>query len=108
MLNNVVLMGLLTHNPETKPTRNGLMVRFQLEVEREGKRNSNGSVDYVDVIAKGQIATYINSYLLEGHTVVVNGHVQSHRYTDKTGTSRTTTEIVADNVYFVSENELPF
>lgn len=101
--NKVILMGHLTRDPELKQTNSGESVTtFSLAVNRTGK---NGECDFFDITAWRKTAELVASYLKKGAPVLVCGKLQNRSYTDKQGTKRTVTEVVADEVAFIGSNE---
>lgn len=103
MLNHIVLMGRLTHDPELRHTAPGTAVAsFSLAVERDfqSKDTQERAVDFVDVVAWRNTAEFVSRYFTKGRMAVVSGRLQIRNWTDKDGTKRRTAEVVADNVYF--------
>lgn len=103
MLNHIVLMGRLTHDPELRHTAPGTAVAsFSLAVERDfqSKDTQERAVDFVDVVAWRNAAEFVSRYFTKGRMAVVSGRLQIRNWTDKDGTKRRTAEVVADNVYF--------
>ena len=101
MLNNVCIMGRLTHDPELRYTQSGVAVCcFSLAVDRDYK-NSNGEkeTDFFEVTAWRNTAEYIAKYFTKGRTCVVMGRLQAETY-EKNGEKRKSVKIVADSCYF--------
>lgn len=103
MLNRVVIMGRLTHDPELKQTQSGVYVTsFSVAVERDFKDRASGEkvVDFFDVVAWRQTAEFVSRYFSKGRMAVVDGRLQARTWEDRNGSKRKTVEIVADSVYF--------
>ena len=103
MLNRIILMGRLTRDPELRHTQTGTAVAsFSLAVDRDFKDKQTGerSTDFIDVVAWRQTGEFVSRYFTKGRMAVVEGRLQSRKYTDRDGNSRTAFEVVADNVYF--------
>ncbi len=125
MLNQVILIGQLTHKPELEEDEFGkLSTSFQLAVERNWT-NSRGEreVDNFTIIAWAQIAKNIVEYLSEGSMVAIEGNLNIDNYSDEDGNSRKMARIKANDVRFLPgqgkkpqrerkpnspEDELPF
>lgn len=102
MLNHIVIMGRLTHDPELRRTASSTPVTsFSLAVERDFK-NADGTkeTDFIDVVAWRGTAEFAAKYFTKGRMVAVDGRLQTRKWTDKDGNKRTATEINADHLYF--------
>ena len=103
MLNHIVLMGRLTRDPELRRTGSGIAVAsFRLAVDRDFGPKDGGEkeADFIDIVAWRSTAEFVSRYFTKGRMAVVSGRLQMRNWTDKEGNKRTTTEVVADNVYF--------
>lgn len=99
--NKIILIGRLTRDPELRSTSTGKNVtKFGLAVNKRFKpRDSDGpDADFFDVSAWGQSADYVNQYAGKGRLVVVEGRIESRKYTDRDGNEKTAWEVTADNV----------
>ncbi len=98
MLNKVILLGRLTTDPEVKQTPNGIPVTsFSLAVNRKGNREQT---DFIPVVAWRHIAELIGQYFGKGQQIVIEGCIQTRKYTDKNGSSKTAFEVIAEHIYF--------
>ena len=102
MLNNVVIMGRLTRDPELRRTQSGTAVTsFTMAVDRDFKSQSGEKeTDFIDVVAWRNTGEFAAKYLAKGRMAAVEGRIQVRDWQDKDGNKRKTTEVVADNVYF--------
>lgn len=102
MLNNVVLMGRLTADPELRHTPNGIAVTsFTLAVGRSyAKAGTERATDFIDIVAWRNTAEFVSRYFTKGQLVAVEGSIQTRTYQDKDGNNRKAFEIVANNVHF--------
>ena len=102
MLNNAMLMGRLTHDPELRQTNTGTSVcSFSVAVDRD-YRPENGELetDFIDCVACRGKAEFISKYFKKGSSIVLNGRIQTRKWTDNDGNNRKATEISVENVYF--------
>ena len=101
MLNNIVIAGRLTKDPDLRYTQNQTPVAtFTVAVERDfGAKEA----DFIDVTAWRQIGEFVSKYFHKGRMILVSGRLQSRTWTDKDGNKRTAWEINAENVYFGGE-----
>ncbi len=98
MLNTVNLQGRLAADPEMKFTPNGVNVTsFRIGVSRDYNRNQT---DWINIVAWRKTAEFICKYFSKGSMILLQGYLQSRSYKDKNGSSRTTFEVVAEQVWF--------
>ena len=103
MLNQIIIMGRLTRDPELRRTGSGLAVAsFTLAVDRDysSKEGGEKETDFIDCVAWRQTGEFVSKYFTKGRMAVVSGRLQIRSWTDKDGNKRRTAEVVADNVYF--------
>ena len=102
-MNRFFAIGRLTKDPEKRTTQNGTSVcTFTLAVDRRFK-NANGEreADFFPVVCWRQVADLSAQYLSKGKQVAIAGEVQMRSY-EKDGQKRYVTEVVADEVQFLS------
>ena len=105
-LNRMTAIGNLGSDPEMRYTPNGNPVTtFRMAVSRsyntgEGERREE--TEWFSVVAWNQLAELCNQYLSKGQKVYVDGRLQTRNWEARDGTQRTTIEIVAQNVVFMS------
>lgn len=107
MLNIITLMGRLTKDPELRETQSGAhVVSCTVAVDRNFT-NQDGSrdTDFIPVVAWKYTADFIAKHFAKGEMIAITGRLQSRRYEDKTGASRTAFEVVADEVFFCGRKE---
>lgn len=102
MLNQIVLMGRLTRDPELRHTQSGLSVTsFTIAVDRDfGQNGEEKQTDFIDIVAWRNTAEFVSKYFTKGRMAVVNGRLQIRDWTDKDGNKRRNAEVLADRVYF--------
>ena len=103
-MNKAILIGNLTKDPEITTTNNGVSVcRFTLAVSRryanaEGERET----DFINIVVWRNLADNCHKFLKKGSKAAVVGSIQSRSYDANDGTKRYITEIVAEEVEFIS------
>ena len=102
MLNRIIIMGRLTHEPELRHTNSNIPVcSFSIACDRDFKNDKGEKeTDFVDVVAWRSTGEFVSKYFTKGRMAIIEGRLQMREYTDKEGNKRRTTEVVADNVYF--------
>ncbi|MEA4971146.1 MAG: single-stranded DNA-binding protein [Candidatus Pelethousia sp.] len=103
-MNKVIMIGNLTKDPEVRSTGSGVSVcSFRIAVTRRFSGQGGERVsDFFDVVAWRSLAELCGKYLAKGRKVAVIGELQTRSYDAKDGTKRYVTEIVADEVEFLS------
>lgn len=107
MLNRVVLIGRLTKDPELRYTPNGIAVaNFTLAVDRSYK-NAQGEreTDFIPCVVYRQLAELVTNYLAKGKLAAVDGRIQVRSYTTQDGQKRWVTEVIAEDVRFLSPKD---
>lgn len=95
----VFLIGNLTKDPELTTTANGVSYcKMTVAV----KRKSSDTTDFLTVKAWRVLADNCSKYLGKGSKVAVCGELQSNSYETQSGEKRYVTEIVADEVQFLT------
>lgn len=106
MVNKVILIGNLGADPETRETQSGSSVGNLRIATNERRKNRDGEwVDHTEwhrVTVFGKTADNCDKYLSKGRQVYVEGRIQTRKWQDKEGNDKYTTEIVADQVRFLS------
>lgn len=102
MLNRVTLMGRLTRDPDLRRTQSGVSVcSFSIAADRDYKgQDGEKTTDYFDIVAWRSTAEFVCKYFSKGRMIVVDGQLQTRRWTDKNGANRTSVEVLADSCYF--------
>ena len=104
MLNEIILQGRLTDNPELKTTQSGTNVtQFNLAVERDYTKDGNKETDFIPVVAWGKTAEFICRYFTKGRMLIAKGSLQIRKYQNKDGENRRATEVIADKVWFAGD-----
>ena len=105
-LNKVLLIGNLTRDPELRYIPSGQAVAsFTVAVNRvynsqAGEKKEE--VSFIRVVVWARMAENCNEYLKKGSPVFVEGRLQSRSWDAPDGTKRSTIEVVALNVQFLS------
>lgn len=99
-INQVILMGRLTRDPEMRTTTTGKTIAsFSLAVDRGGEGDQT---DFFDVTAWEKLGELVNQYLSKGRRCLVQGRLRQDTWDDKdTGKKRSKVEVVATDVTFL-------
>lgn len=113
-LNNCVLVGRLTRDPELRYTKDGgtAICRFGLAVSRglskskeeEAKAQGKPTADFLNIISFGRTAELVSNYLSKGKQAAIQGRIQTSSYEGQDGNRIYRTDVVADRVEFIGGN----
>ena len=93
-MNSIKITGRLVADPELKHTQNDTAVcSFNVAVDRIYSKEKE--TDFFTVVCWRQTAEFVSKYFIKGRKILVEGEMQSRKYTDKTAW-----EIKADRVEF--------
>ena len=99
MINNVVLVGRLTRDPDLRTTGSGISVAtFTLAVDRQ-YTNSQGErgADFINCVSWRKAAENFANFTSKGSLVGIQGRIQTRTYDDKDGKRVYVTEVIVDN-----------
>ena len=106
-MNNVILVGRLTRNPEIKyvGNDNSPLTKFNIAVDRnyvsqDGEKKS----DFIDIEIWGRQAENCAKYLNKGSMACVKGQIRVDRYQNSNGENRYITKVRADSVKFLGSS----
>ena len=118
-MNNVVLIGRLTRDPELKYLANtgtpvatfSLAVDKQLSKEKRQELAEKGepTADFINIVVWGKQAENCANYLAKGRLVAIQGRIQSRSWETENG-RRYAIEVVANQVQFLEwgkDNDIP-
>ncbi|HMI09314.1 MAG TPA: single-stranded DNA-binding protein [Candidatus Saccharimonadales bacterium] len=99
-INQVILMGRLTRDPEVRTTSTGKTITsFSLAVDRGGQ---DDQADFFDITAWEKLGELVSQYLSKGRRCLVQGRLRQDSWDDKeTGKKRSKVEVVATDVTFL-------
>ena len=103
MINNVVLVGRLTRDPELKTTNSGTSVcSFTVAVDNRQK-NPDGtkSTSFIPCTAFQQAADNMSKFLKKGSLVGIVGRLNQRSYLNKDNIKVTVIEVLCDSVQFL-------
>ena len=103
-MNKVILMGRLTRDAEIRYSQgesSTAIARFSLAVVRRFRRdNEEQTADFINCVAFGRTAEFLERFGRKGTKFVLEGRIQTGSYTNKDGQRVYTTDVVAENVEF--------
>lgn len=107
-MNNVVLVGRLTKDPETRYIQGSgtAVARFTIAVDRDYK-NNDGTVttDFIPIEAMGKLAETCEKWLRKGKRIGVQGSVRVDLYKDNEGKNKTFTKVSMKSMEFLDSKQ---
>ena len=102
MINNVVLVGRLTRDPELRMTQSGASVaNLTLAVNRKIQAQGQPDADFINCIAWNKTAELLNTYTHKGSLIGAEGRIQTRSYENNQGARIYVTEVVIENLTFL-------
>ena len=105
-MNKLFIIGNLTRDPELRSTQAGIPVcTFTVAVNRRSRQGAEAGqpeADFFRVTAWRQLAENCSRFLAKGRKVGVVGSLTLQNYTGNDGTQRSSLEVSADEVEFLS------
>ena len=114
-MNKVILMGRLVRDPEVRYSqgkKSTAVARFGFAVPRKFKRDNEPDCDFINCVAFGKQAEFIEKYTRQGMKLLIEGRWQSGSYTNRDGQKVYTNDCVVESCEFAesknaSQSERP-
>lgn len=110
-MNNVVLIGRLSREPELKfiPSSGMAVTKFSLAVDREMSKDKKAeaqaqgkpTADFINVTVFGKQAENASNFLTKGSQCAIHGRINTSNYTKDDGAKVYQTDVIADRVEFI-------
>jgi len=107
MLNNVILVGRLTTDPEIIEVEGSKKVTMVILAVNRNFKNSDGlyDTDFIRCILWNSVASTTTEYCHIGDVIGVKGRLQSSKYEDENKKIHYVTDVIAERVTFLSTNK---
>jgi single stranded DNA-binding protein (ssb) len=104
-MNKVILIGRLTKDPDLRflPGSGAATTSITLAVDKYNTKTGQKEADFVPVVIWGKQAESTANYMRKGHQMAVFGKIQTRNYENKDGKKVYVTEVVAQEVKFLSK-----
>lgn len=99
-INQVILLGRLTRDPEQRTTASGKnVVSFSIAVDRQSQ---DDQADFFNITAWDKLGDLVMQYLSKGRRVLIQGRLRQDSWEDKdTGKRQSRVEVTASDVTFL-------
>ena len=101
-MNKTILLGRLTRDPEVRGEGDKKVARYSLAVARRFKRDE---ADFINCVAFGFSADFAEKYFTQGMQVLIEGRIQTGKYTNKDGVTVYTTDVIIENQEFADSKK---
>ena len=107
MINNVVLVGRLTRDPELRYTQsNTAVATFNMAVNRNFKaQNGEYEADFINCVMWRQSAENLSNWAKKGMLLAIVGRIQTRNYEGNDGKRVYITEVVAESFRLLASRE---
>src|SRR3954464_8480107 len=106
--NSVQLIGRLGKDPEVKSFEKSVKASFTIATT-DSYKNAKGEkvteTQWHNIVIWGKLADVAEKYLEKGAHVVIDGKLTTRNYTDKEGTKKYFTEIVANEMMMLDKKQ---
>ena len=96
-MNQIVIHGRLTRDPEQKAAGSAMISKFTVAANRIFDHDT---ADFFDCDAFNKNGEFVQKYFTKGQEIIVTGEMQSRKYDDKEGNKRTAWSVNVSNVQF--------
>src|SRR5947207_15572121 len=109
-VNKVIIVGNLGRDPEVRYKPSGdCIANIAVATSYNSKDKNTGEqkeqTEWHRISFFGKLAEIVSQYLKKGHSVYVEGRLQTRKYTDKDGVEKYSTEIVGDRMQLLGGRE---
>jgi single-strand DNA-binding protein len=103
-MNNVILIGRLTSNPELRTTGTGKSTcTVNIAVDRFAVEEDKQSVDFIPIQLWGKAAENLCEYQEKGNQVAVEGTLRIDNYQDAEGNTKYKTYVLVNKIKYLSK-----
>lgn len=99
-MNKVILLGRLTRDSEVRYSGQTAIAKGSIAVDRRFKKEGEQTADFINYVAFGKIAEFLERYGKKGVKFAVEGRIQTGSYTNKDNQKVYTTDVVIESMEF--------
>lgn len=105
-INQVVIVGRLSRDPEIRNTQNGTKVAtFTIAVDRYMGEGKEAETDFIPVVAWNGTAEFVDKYFFKGKKIIVQGNLRQRSWEDNDGRKHYVVEVWAEKVDFADDKK---
>lgn len=102
-MNKILLKGRVSREIELRytQTNNTAVTNFTVAVNRDfTKQGEERQADFINCVAYGKTAEFVNKYFKKGQEILVIGRLQTRTWDDQNGQKHYVTEVIVENIEF--------
>lgn len=99
-MNQIILIGRLTRDPDVKYNGELAIARYTLAVDRRFNRDEQ-QADFIQCVAFGKNGEFAEKYFHKGIKIAITGRVQTGSYKNRDGNTVYTTDVIVESQEFV-------
>jgi single-strand DNA-binding protein len=107
--NHCQLIGQFGQDPSKIITQEGKILSSFSFATHDARKDATGQyqqiTDWHNVVAFGKTAELICQYMTKGSKAMITGKLSTRQYTDKQGHNRFVTEIIVEDILFLSQKQ---
>jgi len=109
-VNKAIIVGVVGRDPEVRDIANGaLACNISLATNEAWKDKATGekkeATEWHRVVFYNKLADIVNKYVSKGSKLYVEGKLKTHKWQDKEGNDRFTTQIIANNMQLLGDKK---
>ena len=107
-MNKILLKGRLSREIELRytQTNNVAVTNFTVAVNRDfTKQGEERQADFINCVAYGKTAEFVNKYFKKGQEILVIGRLQTRTWDDQNGQKHYVTEVIVENIEFCGSKQ---
>ena len=104
-MNKVILIGRLTRDSEVRYSGQTAIAKGSIAVDRKFKKEGEQTTDFINYVAFGKTAEFLEKYGKKGTKFAVEGRIQTGSFTNKEGQTVYTTDVVIEAVEFAESKK---
>lgn len=105
-MNNIVLIGRLTTDPELRTTGTGKSVcNINIAVDRFAVEEDKQSVDFIPIQIWGKSAENLCKYQKKGYQIALEGTLRVDNYKDSDGNTKYKTYVLANRIEYLTKSK---
>ena len=107
-MNKILLKGRVSREIELRytQTNNTAVTNFTIAVNRDFiKQGEERQSDFINCVAYGKTAEFVNKYFKKGQEILVTGRLQNRNWDDQNGQKHYVTEVIVESVEFCGSKQ---
>lgn len=107
-MNKIIIKGRVSREIELRytQTNNTAVTNFTVAVNRDfTKQGEERQADFINCVAYGKTAEFVNKYFKKGQEILVIGRLQNRNWDDQNGQKHYVTEVIVENVEFCGSKQ---